>query len=653
MKNLYNPIITFAAAAVTFLHGCSVQGGIRELQRMDACADISIADYSDLVFSTDTSYFISGSDSVTVTEFDGREVLLMSAVKDEETGEMMISDRIDPIVVQAKFRNVPERAGEINLAFDITVPALLCDSRWQLRLSPKLSFLEDSVGLDKVFITGKRYRAEQMRGYSLYEKFISSIIPDTCNFEEWFTFKRLLDIFYERNFRGSDTSFFGTTFRDAVEYYSKSGLIRRNERKIAEKEQRYARYIRNPIVKEGVRLDSVIINDTESSIKYCYRQTINARKGLKKVTLSIDGELYDSDRMIYKMPPAPALTYYVSSVNGLMQRFTRYKSMVVERNLMVNIFAVFDFRQGSDEFDGSLGMNAAEMSRIEKNIGMLFQNDKYVVDSLVITASSSPEGSYRFNKGLSERRGESIRKHIIGHFRKLSDSANNSLWEIYYGTHGKGMVRNDTHGKVMPLPEPQVKVSCIAENWELFHELVQLDTLLRKDTLISFAYTEQDPDLREKILGGSPNYEYIKENIYPKLRIVNFDFHLHRPGMIKDTVHTKIVDTVYMEGLNALEEFDYKRAVAILQPYADINSAVAYLCMDYNLSALAILEKLPQSAAADYLRAIACARLNRDDEAAASFLSAVGQEPGMKYRGNLDPEISRIICKYDLESIYK
>ena len=122
--------------------------------------------------------------------------------------------------------------------------------------------------------------------------------------------------------------------------------------------------------------------------------------------------------------------------------------------------------------------------------------------------------------------------------------------------------------------------------------------------------------------------------------------------MLKDTLCTYQVDTVYMKGLEALDSQNYREAVALLQPYADMNSALAYLCLGYNHSAKAVLENLPKDARRDYLLAVASARIRDEGGAAKYFLSSVEQDASMRHRGNLDPEISAIIKKYALENIY-
>ncbi len=86
----------------------------------------------------------------------------------------------------------------------------------------------------------------------------------------------------------------------------------------------------------------------------------------------------------------------------------------------------------------------------------------------------------------------------------------------------------------------------------------------------------------------------------------------------------------------------------MLRPYKDYNTAVAYSLMDYNASALAILESLPESAQVDYLLAVIHSRNGNDRKAVECYIHAIKQNPSYIHRGNLDPEIYTLIKKYNL-----
>jgi hypothetical protein len=118
--------------------------------------------------------------------------------------------------------------------------------------------------------------------------------------------------------------------------------------------------------------------------------------------------------------------------------------------------------------------------------------------------------------------------------------------------------------------------------------------------------------------------------------------------MIKDTVHTTELDTVYMRGVEALKNRDYKLAVTLLRPYGCYNSAVAYMCMGYDNSALEILRQLPRDARRDYMLAVVYSRLGDEKLAVQYYMNSVEQDESMRHRGNLDPEISALIKKYEI-----
>lgn len=655
-----------AAVAVWFLfsYGCSMQGSIKELAAEHVAATVSIADYVLPVYTADSGYTLA-ADTLQRVDFRGREVLLMSAVKDEQTGEMVVSDRIDPVVVEARFRNIAERNGYVNIAFDINIPSRILYSECQLRLYPQLSFLSDTLNLDKVYITGDKYRREQLRGYELYEKFLNSIIPDTSDFVDVFTRKALLERFVERNFKEvallkHDTSYvdmesssrlFGVTLGEAIEHYSKKWLVRRNGRLEDKKEKMFEKYVKNPFEHTGVRLDSVVRGD--EGLRYCYRYELKTVPGLKKVELRIGGELFDSQKRLYAMPEAGPVTYYVSSLSSLAVTGTRYRQEIVTRDMEVNSSAYITFNVGDYSYCDTLASNAAQMRRVQDILQTVLADSSYVADSMIISSSSSPEGGYLYNRILSEKRAGSIKEYLLKYMNRVNDSINGGIWEVNLMTGPGGSSEEERYvqGRRLKYDADFIKV-CEADPWPRLERMIFSDSVLREDIILADAFSIPDPDARERALSKSRHYGYIKEVLYPELRRVDFTLKLHRPGMLKDTLCTYQVDTVYMKGLEALDSQNYREAVALLQPYADMNSALAYLCLGYNHSAKAVLENLPKDARRDYLLAVASARMRDEGGAAKYFLSSVEQDASMRHRGNLDPEISAIIKKYALENIY-
>ena len=104
-----------------------------------------------------------------------------------------------------------------------------------------------------------------------------------------------------------------------------------------------------------------------------------------------------------------------------------------------------------------------------------------------------------------------------------------------------------------------------------------------------------------------------------------------------------------MKGLRAIREREYKEAVTLLRPYKDYNTAVAYCAMDYNASALEVLEPMERIDRVLYLLAILYSRRGDDRRAVESYLKACRLNPTFIHRGNLDPEIAALIRRYGLD----
>jgi hypothetical protein len=591
-------------------------------------------------------------DTLTVEGDDGKEILIMKAVKDEN-GEMVATDVIKAAKVTARFRNVAERHGKIDIGFQVIVPRTMLDSKWQLRFYPVLYILGDSTDLEHVIITGKGYRKEQLKGYQQYSKFLKSIISDTTKFINEFQ----LEIFIKRNIPAiykykqdssyvSDEQFsseYGVTQKDALEHYTKKFLIRRNDRKKANKHKIFEKYVKVPIVSEGIKLDTVIQNDDGDFI-YDYIQTVNTRPGLRKADIVISGDIFETDKRIYSIPRSKPLTFYISSISAFLDNELRYKTIVVERRAEANTACYIDFKSAKAEIDESMGANHEEIGRIKSNLRSLIENKVYDMDSIVITASCSPEGNYGYNKRLAQLRSESVSAFFYKYIRQFRDSLthekgfNLSMDESY-----NGVEKNRTNAiKLIAKSNP--------ENWEMLDFLVKRDTSLddRQKEEIQELCKIPNPDLRENELRNNKSYKHLREKLYPRLRTVRFDFHLHRKNMVKDTLHTTVIDSAYMEGLQAIKDRDYKKAITLLRPYNDFNTAIAYCAMDYNASSMSILEKMDKTDKVNYLLAILYSRQGDERNAIQSYLRACKQNRSYIHRGNLDPEISALIKRYGL-----
>ena len=562
--------------------------------------------------------------------------IIMNAIRDTETGEMVATDVISASKVTARFRNVAERDGYVTIGFDITVPESMMDSRWRLKILPNMLIASDTLPLMPVYVTGKAYRNAQLRGYQRYRAFLASIVTDTTDMIRM----HQLEIFLERHFpqtymMKNDSSIisspraeslFGVTQLEALRHYTRHWKVKRNEWKKRNRSAVFGRFVKDPVISEGAKLDTVIT--AEGGLVYQYDHTFRSRPGLRKVMVSLDGKVYENGNCVLELPFPQDLTFYISSLSSLVDTTVRYRMQVLERTVYDHTLALIDFDKGSFRVDTLLGDNASELRRVHRCVEDVIAMSGLVLDSLVVRASCSPEGAYRLNERLSLARSKAVTE-------------------------------------VVSVPAEMkrcLKTACMPENWGHFRKLVSNDTLLgrtSRDKILKLtqeldvigrregtAASAEAMDKAEAKLSGLPEYRYLREKIYPQLRSVSFEFHLHREGMVKDTVHTTVVDSVYMSGVEALRELDYKTAVGILRPYRDYNAALACLSMGYDHSALDILEGLDlQEPRVCYLMAMVLSRLERYGRAMECFEKALELAPALEFRANLDPEMSVLIKK--------
>lgn len=652
VKNIPAPLGAVLAVAVlmTALYACGPSRKVSNLKRDNTEATLQLPSEESMVPEFELSDL--KSDTLLVRDDQGNDIILMKAIKDESSGEMVANEVLKAAYVTARFRNKAERHGKVDLEFQVVVPKEMQDTRWQLRFYPEMFILEDSLRLEPVIITGVNYRKGQLRGYQQYQRFLNKIVSDTTKFID----VHQLEVFLKRNipyiysFKYDESfvddelfySYYGVSEQQAVDHYTNMFLKKRNQRRIANKGKMYAKYVKTPIISEGIRLDTVIQNSNGDFI-YNYVQTINTRPRLRKVDVVLAGAIYEQDKEIYTVPRTEPLTFYISSISAFANLSERYLTRVIERKALANASYEIEFAVGRNDIREDLADNAKQIALMKDNLVDLMSNDVFDLDSVVVVANASPEGTWSANDALSRRRGESVVTYFNAfmneHRRKIAREGGFSV---------------DEQGNIVTnrskIPAIRFTSRSVPENWTGLDRLVRDDVRLTDEQKQNyFALSDmKDGDAREARLRGEDYYRFLKDTLYPRLRVVDFSFHMHRKGMIKDTVHTTELDQHYMKGVRLLRDMAYDEAVKILGPYQDFNAALAYMAVDRNASAMLILQNLPSDPKVNYLLAILHSRNGDNQKAVQCYLDACRKDPSYIHRGNLDPEISALIKAYGL-----
>lgn len=605
MKNKVSVVIRFVGTVALGLLTVCVLMECRSGLRGDNQSRLRVT-IADAPGNVDMSLTEGNRDRLTTVSAEDEELVLNAEVT-ESGGEIMAQGKLSPLTVTALHRNIAERGGKVRLSFDMRVSRELLAKDRQLRVVPKLMMDEDTMLLDRIFVTGAAYRAEQLKGYERYNKYFASIIPDSVDFLKAFGYLGLLKYFTQRNIEDRPRGEFGVTEPEAIDYYIKHYLVRLNRRRKDRLEEVFRKCVKDPIDRLGIRLDTVL-RDPSGGLTYRYVQDLPATRDMRRLRMCFAGSVHSYGNTLYRFNAPDTLTWYVSSLTQMADTSAVYRKQTLARDVEASTLAFIEFEKGSWTIDTTLGNNADELERIRREFDSLAVSKRFTADSVIICASCSPDGSYMVNQNLSHKRAESIME--------------------YFSSAIKNKVRMHTEH--------------IPENWDLLKEHIIQDSNVRNKDQVLDVFSERDPDKREELLSKCADFKYIREKLYPLLRRIDFTFRLHR--RIYDTISTEVVpDEAYKEGIRSLMDRDFKKAVGLLRPYADINTAIAYLCMDYNASALSVLGELERNSRTNYLTALVYSRLGDERKAMEYFRSAIAEDPRLRFRASLDPEMERLI----------
>ena len=473
-------------------------------------------------------------------------------------GERVMALQIEQVTVVAKMRSIPERNGRVVLDFIVTLPKELLGKSRSVVITPILHKPDESVPLEDLVIRGGRFSLLQERDYWQYETYIERFRPDTVG-----------------------------------------------------REAAFNRFVKFPYP-EDVRLDSLV--ESRSTVTYYYSQEVKTDETSKKMLVTLQGQVLAVDDSAYRLPPSDTLSYIVSSMLSFVDTVPRYRIRIVDKYLTVEDRNYIQFFVGDTRVVDTLGDNRQQLDKITGLIRQIVEQQEFWVDTITLTAASSPEGAYAFNDRLSQGRAQALKRYLVRRYGRSIDTMLIVRW--------------------------------VAENWPELTQRIRTDkSIENREAILALIASEKNPDRREQAirLRFPKEYAYIRSVIYPQLRAVNFRYNLRRKGMVKDTIHTTELDTTYARGVELLQKRKYAKALYILNDYNDRNTVVAHLSLDHNERAMELLAAMPEDAATDYLRAIACSRLGRKEEGRRHFLEACRLDERMEYRGNLDPEIAELL----------
>lgn len=378
----------------------------------------------------------------------------------------------------------------------------------------------------------------------------------------------------------------------------------------------FSKNVRFPI--QPAKLDTIAIEG--SNFVYYYKQELAATENTKKIDLTLNGLILAKDETKTPLPPSDTITYYISSMVQFLDHTPRYKKKIISRKDEVNVTAYVNYKTASTTFDENIGNNKNEVDKVFETIKNINYTGEFLIDSIYMTATSSPEGSSSMNLQLSRGRAINLKKYLLQ--------------------------KSDDPEGVDSLFRPR----WLGEDWDKLRQLIMSDDSIPERGKINNLYEIANLDKREMTLRMSPFYSYIREKYYPKLRAVEFKFHLHRRDMIQDTIVMPVIDTTYQRAIKMIEDRKYKQALVLLdeQYPDDYNTAICLMSLGYDKRALDIMLQQPDTSDRNYVLAILYVRLKMQEQAVKSYIKSCDQDESKIWRGKLDPEINTLIKTYNL-----
>ena len=477
---------------------------------------------------------------------------------------------------------------------------------WSDKTNARFALFNYRMERNKQAIAGYNSILEYLPAYRLRREMDGKYIPS-----KWKIFAEGNYKIRTRNITPEDSASITRRFTD----YAKMAENRKRKEQAGEM---YEKYVRFPY--EAARLDTVIKEG--DNFVYYYKQELPATENTKKIDLTLDGQILSKDETKTQLPPSDTITYFISSMVQFLDRSPRYKKKIITRKDEVNLRAYVTYKSGATEFSEDIGDNRAEIDKVFETIHGINYTGEFLIDSIRMTATSSPEGSADMNLFLSKGRALALKKYLAR--------------------------RSDDREGVDTLFRP----CWTGEDWNRLHGLVLADdSLENKSYLLRIMKETDNPDNREYALRKySADYKRIREKHYPLLRGVEFKFHLHRRNMLQDTVVMPVIDTTYMHAVKMIEDRQYRQALAILDvSYPDdYNTAVCLMSLGYDKRALEIMTEQTDTSDRNYLLAILYSRLKREEDALKMYVKSCDQDASKIWRGRLDPEINKLIVTYNL-----
>ncbi|EKC77444.1 lipoprotein, partial [human gut metagenome] len=109
-------------------------------------------------------------------------------------------------------------------------------------------------------------------------------------------------------------------------------------------------------------------------------------------------------------------------MTSFLDERTRYMQRIVLRDAEANARFFFTFPVGKARLVDTLTENRRQIAAVRSLTRGLMTDPVYIIDSITLRATASPEGTWVLNDRLARDRAEALRQVLVSEFRTLYDS---------------------------------------------------------------------------------------------------------------------------------------------------------------------------------------------------------------------------------------
>lgn len=494
---------------------------------------------------------------------------------------------MDEIVVTASTKSVAERNGQLNLDFVVTIPAVMMKQDWKMVIKPILDNKGEIRQLDSMVIHGK---------------------------QNWY-FQTRKDRQIERQQRLEEK-----LASRKLNTWNKFPWEKKKEKDNLDSIQNHINKMLQESRKVGMRLDTIM--ESGQNYDYYYSQQMSSENLATNVKIYMESYIVNCDDRLFPLMPSDTIKFYIASFIQFLDNTPRYVRKIIKRKVTDKMTANIQFAAGKYVLNDTLANNEEEFAKVKERIKNIAEGNEFIIDSLTITAYSSPEGSVQTNAILAKNRANSLKEYLY----------------------------KDDVDNILPGDDYTI-IGTEAEDWRRLAGMVyNTPEIINAREILEIIQTEENLDKREMLIRNKfpQDYKYMRENLYPQLRAVDFVFHLARRNMVEDVMFTDEIDTEYADAIQLMKDRKYKQAMPKLLEYRDWNTAICYMSLGYNAMALQIIGEMEKTSDTEYLMSILYARENNIEKAIDCYLSACRMDESKAMRGEMDPELAELIKAYGL-----